>query len=210
MILTITPKIILKLRQQGFYPDEMISLYFVLKGLRDKDIDLLDAYDDFNTSKRAAISYQTIFRKGFIDRDKEGSKLFFKLTEKGENFLKDLEPEEVKAISAKDWINEWLALFPEKNHNGVIRSSEVDCLGRMEAFIKKYKYSKEVIIAATKSYIIDESTKGYKFIKRAMFFIDKRSEGSLLAAWCKNVEDNKTNSGELSDGKRTKIIQTLN
>jgi len=207
MIITITPKTILRLRQQGFYPDEMISLYFVLKGLKEQEVDLLDNYDDFNTSKRAAISYQTIFRKGFIERDKEGSRLFFKLTEKGEDFLKELEPVEKDKI---DWVGEWLELFPEKNQNGILRSNEADCVGRMKIFIKKYKYSKEIIIAATKSYIIEESTKGYKYTKRAMYFIDKRGEGSLLAAWCKNVEENKSKTGTFNDGTRTKVIQTSN
>ena len=109
-----------------------------------------------------------------------------------------------------DWLTEWLELFPEKNQNGVLRSNEADCINKMHAFIKKYKYSKEIIMAATKSYIIDESTKGYKYTKRAMYFIDKRGEGSLLAAWCKNVEENKLKTGQLNDGSRTKIVQTLN
>ena len=203
MIIDITAELIIKLRTQEFYPDEMFSLLFVLKGLQSNEIDMLDAYDDFNSSKRAVISYQKLFRLGLIDKDKEGSQVFFKLTQKGIDFLKSLEP--------KNWIQDWIDLFPEKKPSGdVIRSEYVDVEPRMKAFIKKYKYSKDVIIAATKSYIINESGSNFQYIKRAMFFIDKRTEGSLLAIWCKAIAENKIKTGRLENGSRTEIIQTVN
>lgn len=210
MIINITPNTILKLRQQGFYADEMLSLFFVLKGLENSEIELLDNYDDFNTSKRAAISYQSLFRKGFIEKDKEGSRLFFRLTEKGKEFLNELEPNKKSVPVISDWIENWLELFPEKNSTGVLRSAVADVIPRMSSFIRKYKHNKEVIIAATKAYLSEESAKNYKYTKRAMYFINKLGEGSLLAAWCSNIEENKGKNGELNDGSRTTIIQTLN
>lgn len=222
MILSVTPETIKVLRREGFYPDEMLSIYFVMKGLFLNEIESLDNFDDFNSSKRAVILYQKLFKLGFIEKDKEGSQVFFKLTEKGGVLLDELEPkkepseEEVKKEAVKkpkivlDWIEEWVSLFPERNHNGILRSEPEDCLPRMVAFIKKYKYTKEVIIAATKAYITKESYKNYEYTKRAMFFIDKRSEGSLLAAWCKSVAESKLPDGSLNDGSRTEIIQTVN
>lgn len=202
MIINITPEIITKLKAAEFYPDEMFSLLFVLKGLQDREIAMLDSYDDLNSSKRAAISYQKLFRLGLIEKSEEGSQTFFKLAKKGIDFLNSLEP--------KNWLQEWISLFPKKNQNGALRSDIADVEPRMKAFIKKYKYSQDIIIAATKSYIIKESAKDFQYIKRAMFFIDKRGEGSLLATWCKLVQENKNKTGILNDGSRTEIIQTVN
>lgn len=202
MTIDVTKELIFKLKAQEFYPDEMFSLLFVLKGLRDNEIALLDAYDDLTTSKRGVITYQKLFRLGFIEKNVEGSAAFFRLTDKGAEFLKSLEP--------KNWIEEWILLFPEKNQNGALRSDLVDVEPRIKTFMKKYKYPIDIIIPATKAYIRKESESSFKYIKRAMYFIDKRGEGSLLATWCKFVTEKKAKTGVIEDGSRTEIIQTVN
>ncbi len=208
MILEITPDIITKLRKEDFYPDEMISEYMVLKALEASDIELLDNYDDFNSSKRAVISYQNLFRKGYIDKNKEGANVFFKLTDKGRDFIKELTPEKKQEF---EWIEEWVNLFPEKKPDGdILRDAPQDCLPRMKTFIKKYKYEKELIFTATKSYLISESAKSFKYCKRSIYFINKQKEGSLLASWCKQVDDNFKTTGIMEDSNKTQLIQTVN
>lgn len=212
MTINITPEIILKLRREGFFPDEMFSLYFVLKALQNGEVELLNNYDDFNTSKRAVISLQTLYRRHMIEKAKEGSNTVFMLTDKGKDFLLSLEPikEEKKKIECNEWIEEWNNLFPEKNQNGAIRQEIIDVQPRMNSFIKKYKYIKEVIFAATKAYLTTESSKDHFYTKRSTYFISKQGEGSLLATWCKHVLDNKINTGVLDSSRRTQLIQTVN
>lgn len=207
MTLEITPDLILKLRGLGFYPDEMMSLLFVLKALETNEIEMLDNFDDLNTSKRAVILYQELFKKGYIERNKEGSATYFKLTAKGTEFLASLEPPKPEPVNL-DWVDEWRVLFPSTNGKGkVLRSSVKDLKKNFEKFFKAYKYDKDIVFSATKAYLASEAGDNYAYTNENRYFIWDERKGSKLAAWCGNI---KNEDGTVNDGSRAQLIQTVN
>lgn len=214
MTIKINEKVIDKLVEQGFYPNEMFSLFFCLKALRDKRVELIDRYDDFNSSKRAVISYLTLLRKGFIERDSTDSVNHYRLTQKGSDLVESIdilsEESEVVTGGVKDWINEWLELFPVKAEKRLLRSDKKSCEIKMNNFIKTYKYDKEIIMSATKSYLMEESSDNFKYTKNAVYFIDKKGEGSALAGWCKLIKDKVDSGGVVDESMRVKLTQHVN
>ena len=218
MTIKINEEVIEKLLKEGFYPNEMFSLYFALKALGEKETALLDSYDDYNTSKRAIITYQTLYRRGLIEKNGEDGKVYFNLTEKGTellNSLTALTPEEVKIAGekpsvCKEWIDEWIKLFPVKSGNRLLRSDKKSCEIKMNTFIKAYKYDRDTIFAATKSYLIEQSGENFKYTKNAVYFINKKDEGSALAGWCKLIKDKVDSGGKADDGSHIKLIQNVN
>lgn len=193
MKLEINKKIIERLREEEFYPDTLASVYFIMVALHNGQFDLLDSLDDYNRSRRAIVLYYDLADKGFWQEDPE-SVLHFKETEKGRLFVQDLLAlAEDKAYSedVKDWIDEWLDLFPKGVRSGgkLIRSDKKTCLSKMEKFIKEYKYSKDVILNATLMYLSEREREDYQYTKCATYFISKQHEGSELASWCDQVQE---------------------
>src|SRR5574343_1197969 len=98
------------------------------------------------------------------------------LSQKSVEILKNInkyQPEE----SCTDWIEDYRQMFSYTNCGtpGKMGDKET-CINKMNDFIKKYEYSKEVILAATKEYI--QSTNNSKYLKQADNFIRKREEGT--------------------------------
>lgn len=219
MEITINGKVIDILRNEGFYPDTMFSLYFALKALQEKEIGLLDRFDDLNASKRAVVLYQTLYRKGLLEKS-EDTDIYFKPSAKGIELLEALkvvgltndiiEKAERNTPTCGEWIEEWVNLFPVKSGTRLLRGDKKSCAIKMDKFLKTYNYSKEVIFQATKSYLMEESTRGFRYTKNAVYFINKKDEGSQLAAWCKVVSD-KIEAGENpDDGAHIGIADTVN
>ena len=98
-----------------------------------------------------------------------------------------------KKVSKIDWIDEWLELFPSgvKSGGKLIRSDKAACLKKMEAFVKINKYSKDLIMSATKDYLDDKERDNYMYTKCATYLIDKKGEGSELAALCEQYKPRK-------------------
>ena len=91
----------------------------------------------------------------------------------------------------KSWIDEWAQLFPKGIRSGgkPVRSNPKDCLPKMIAFVKEYKYERDLIFFATKKYLAERSLSNYDYTRCAVYFIGKKGEGSDLAAWCDQCSD---------------------
>ncbi len=90
----------------------------------------------------------------------------------------------------KDWIEEWRKLFPA-GLNTIGRSYRGDkqaCLKKMRRFIKEYKYSKEIIMKATKKALVISELENYAYFPQAHWFIDKNRQ-SLLSQYCEQLDD---------------------
>ena len=89
-----------------------------------------------------------------------------------------------------------MEIFPEgKNSAGQSwRGTKSIIADRLGKFKKKYKYTNEVIIEATKAYIKFFKPKNYEYMRSLKYFIDKQGFGSDLAEWCENskVAETKT------------------
>lgn len=87
-----------------------------------------------------------------------------------------------------DWTKEWLDLWPSgvKSGSRYVRASEKDITELLKKFIKKYKFSKEVIIEATKKYLEEKKKVNWSYITCSDYFITKNNV-SLLASYCSNL-----------------------
>lgn len=101
------------------------------------------------------------------------------------------------------WIDEFINLFPAVRGGGgkPLRSNRLDCQTKMKKFIKLYKYPKDVILAATKSYINNQDEE-FKYTKTSSYFIDKMGQGSALADCCQEYVNNKK-----TETNKTQIIR---
>lgn len=91
------------------------------------------------------------------------------------------------------WLDAWVELFPKgvKSGGKLLRSDRKICLEKMKKFLKDYDFPKEVIMGATKDYLSERAEEDYMYTKCATYLIDKKGEGSELAALCSNYEPNK-------------------
>lgn len=107
------------------------------------------------------------------------------ILEKYEERIADLENKKENVLI--DWIDEYINLFPDIKGSGglALRSNRIDCEKKMRLFVKKYKYPKTTILAATKEYINEQDTE-FRYTKTASYFIEKRGYGSSLADACEN------------------------
>lgn len=121
--------------------------------------------------------------------------LYIKIT--GDN-LEDIMPRQkmldifqtTDEVSLKVWIEEWCNLWPKGVKSGgyYIRSNSQDCLKKMIKFIKLRKYSKEVIMKATKNYIDRKARENYAYMMKAEYFIEKDGM-SPLATEIENINE---------------------
>lgn len=82
-----------------------------------------------------------------------------------------------------------MEIFPEgKNFCGQKwRGSQAIIVDKLGKFKKKYKFSDEKIIEATKAYVkFFKSKNSYEGMRLLKFFIEKKDAGSDLAEWCEN------------------------
>lgn len=97
------------------------------------------------------------------------------------------------------WIDDWLNLWPNiKNGGGKnLRSSKSECIKRMNSFVKSTGFDQKVIFKATKKYLLSKEKDDYQFARAAMYFIDKKGEGSELLTECEKLINNEYNTGRL-------------
>lgn len=138
---------------------------------------------------------------GFLDED-------YKLTEKGENLIETIEASyEIKddnntivkktGLTKKDLdnIKIYRELFPKGNlpSGSPARISITELEKKFLWFLNNYKYSWEVILAATKKYIDQYEQEGYMYMKTSGYFIVKngldRTSTSVLANYCDMILD---------------------
>lgn len=79
-------------------------------------------------------------------------------------------------------------LFPKgvKSGGKLVKSAEGDIANKLRKFFKKYKYSQEQVLQATKNYVESKRKEGWSFMQTAAYFIEKDGV-SNLAAECDNL-----------------------
>lgn len=110
----------------------------------------------------------------------------------GKKTTRKRKPVEEKEII---WLEEFMAKFSVKNIGVSGKSSNKRAvLKKMNQFLSDYDYTKEEILEATDSYIVNlKGTNSMKFIQESHYFISKLIEGvptSNLAKWCEEVRNN--------------------
>jgi hypothetical protein len=88
----------------------------------------------------------------------------------------------------------------------MLRVHPISLIPKMKTFVKKYNYSEEIILKATRIYLAEQesSPDGYKYTRRADYFISKDAGEkyiSDLATWCQKVVDMEEAGLDLSSEK---------
>lgn len=179
------------------------SVLIILMALYHDNYQFLEYLDDKDKEKQIMLLYLMLLRKGYIQETtiNEMDEALYKLTQKGENFIKYAEAtsliiQNTDEQDVEQWITDYNNLFPEyirgqRNLRGDINS----CTIRMKWFLKKYKYTKEHILAATEEYINSQaaSNDGHKYTITSDYFI-KKGTGvdctSRLAQACEDYDPN--------------------
>lgn len=196
--LKINKEVIQRFKQEGFYPDDMMTSYLALMELHVGRAEILDLLDDYNSSRRMIMVFYNLLDKGMW-RESATTNLNFVETEKGARFCEELialTTDKPQNDNVESWITDWIELFPKgvKSGGKLLRSDKVGCLKKMRQFVKDYKYSKDLIFEATNNYLNEREKDGFKYCKSATYLIDKKGEGSELAALIEDLKD----SGEES------------
>ncbi|MFA9239443.1 MAG: hypothetical protein ACEQSQ_06080 [Candidatus Paceibacteria bacterium] len=179
------------------------SVLLILMALYHDNYNFLEYLDDKDKEKQIMLLYVLLYRKGYIDQTNESEmeEALYKLTKKGENFIRYAEATSLVVQNTNEndlavWIKEYNSLFPEPiRGQRNLRGNEESCMARMQWFLKKYKYTKEHILAATEEYINSQatSTDGHKYTMTSDYFI-KKGNGvdctSRLAQACETYDPN--------------------
>lgn len=180
------------------------SVLMVLMALYHDNYSFLDYFDDKNREKQVMLLYQTLYRKGYIDeaQGEELEEALYKLTKKGENFIRYAESSAIMVEAPKSedeiesWIDEFINIFPEHiRGQRNLRGDKDSCISRMKWFLKKYKYDKNHILAATQEYVNSQaaSQDGHKFTVTSDYFIKKGTGTDMtsrLAQACEAYDPN--------------------
>lgn len=208
-------EVIDRVKQSNIQLDLMGTVLFVLVGLSEDRLDLLEYADDSNKQRRMIVLYRQLEHRGLLERTTVGKSLY-RLTPKGEELVSHVkqqcdedivftfvhteeEPTQAEAADAsdpiRDWIEQWVNIFPDNNGEGRrLRTHPAHLVAKMRKFIEKYKFDKDTILKATKSYIStqEQGNDGHKYTRTANYFINKgmgSTYTSDLADWCQRVVD---------------------
>lgn len=191
MTLTINQNVIKLLKQQGFYPDTMLSAFAVLAGVHQGKTELLDLLDDQNKSRRMILVYYDLVRKGYLEVT--GSDNLFAMTPAGHELAEKLignlteKKERDFTPGIEEWFPRWFEMWPKgiRTMGKLVRSDEKGCLKKMQKFIKEYpEYDPETILGATYNYLKIKERDDWKGVRSASNFINLQGSGSDLAAEC--------------------------
>ncbi len=92
-------------------------------------------------------------------------------------------------LPVEDKIQEWMLLWPSfiiPGANYRVSGNYYDCKQRMNTFMKKYGYSWDIIMQATKNYLERQKNNGWKMTKKNVKFIYD-NDGSVLAEECEAI-----------------------
>ena len=205
--LEINAAIIKKMNKYNITNDVLGSVLFILIGLYEGKIELLDELDDFTRKKRIVLLYRMLERLNLIELSDEDEMSLYCLTTEGVELVEFVKKEfihtnhtslttevvikeklELAEDAPEKWIEEWINLFPQRKHARTFRSHPKDVLPRMKEFIEKHKYTKEVIFEATKAYLREqEEENDHRFTIESHYFIKKgkgEDANSKLSAVC--------------------------
>lgn len=179
------------------------SVLLILMALYHDNYRFLEYLDDESKEKQVMLLYILLMRKGYIQETNidEIEEALYKLTPKGIDFIRYAEATSLTIQNTDEndievWIKDYNNLFPEpiKGQRN-LKGDEESCIARMRWFLKKYKYNKEQILAATEEYINSQiaSNDGHKYTVTSDYFIKKGSGTDLtsrLAQACEAYDPN--------------------
>lgn len=200
--LEIGEEIIYQLKQDNIPMNVAGSVLLILMALYHDNYSFLETLDDNSKEKQIMLLYQTLLRKDYIE-ETEGEEMeqaLYKLSEKGENFIRYAESTALAVSAAEtsnfEWVRDYNLLFPEPSRGQRnLRGNHQSCISRMKWFMKQYGYSKDHILAATEEYINSQaaSEDGHKYTVTSDYFIRKGSgvdATSRLAQACETYDPN--------------------
>ena len=154
--LEVNKKVLDKIKEDNIPLNLAGSVLLILMALYHDNYRFLEEFSDESREKHVMLLFQMLLRKGYIreatiaEMDEE----LYKLTDKGKNFIQFAAAVSVIVKNTdeddlENWIKEYNSLFPEPvRGQRNLRGDEGSCMKRMEWFLKKYKYTKEHILAA--------------------------------------------------------------
>lgn len=89
----------------------------------------------------------------------------------------------------KEWVEEWCLLYPQdiKWNGNYIRAKPNEVINKLVKFCKTFPhYTKNIIFAATNAYLKQQKERNWEYTKRAVYFIGKQGEPSLLEQYCED------------------------
>lgn len=91
-------------------------------------------------------------------------------------------------------------LFPAGVKSGgyPVKTNLKDVEHKLKQFFKKYKYSEETVLAATKKYVEEKERTGYTYMKVLGYFILKDND-STLATYCDMVDNGEEDANYIQD-----------
>lgn len=142
----------------------------------------LEELDKLNLSPTEYVVLKLIEENQLIQYPVLNDRIFESLYNKG---WLDINKKLIKSIGKDSQLDQWLSLWPTFviPQNYRISGNYQDCKYRMEKFIKKYGYSWDVIMEATKSYLNRQKKNNWNMTKKNVKFIYD-NDGSLLAEEC--------------------------
>lgn len=163
--------------------------YYLAKIIAEKDKDTFEKYCQIQNNEDIVINdLYKLYQKSYIEVDPEEVGLY--------NFDFDLikvnlfeNKKKLSSTEFEEFVNEWYDLFPKGIKSGgyLVRSGKSDCSKKLQKFMKEHpNYSKEIIIQATKNYIIKCKENDYAYMKLATYFISKDGM-SVLEGECEAV-----------------------
>lgn len=192
-----------------------ITDLFICYCMNNKYADLLKSYLNKKSDDQKIAFFQGLIRKDLVNKFSDIDSFDmdnYVLTEKGEILLDETEEyftnldialtdislidqldqnekDEEKSKSLDDLVNSFIELFPKgiKNRAGYyIKGNKEDVRSKFVTFMRKYKYTHEVILKATEKYLNKQKNEGYAFCMLSNFFIIKNGT-SLLATECEAI-----------------------
>lgn len=134
-------------------------------------------------------------KEGYIKRfiDEETSLYSIVLREPALKLLKTLSID--GSANIEIFVKEYRDLFPigVKTGGQPVRGDKADCIAKMKDFKRKYDFTNEEILEATRVYLTIKKKESYKFTQTAHSYILKDGISSL-AAMCEDIRLNGTKS----------------
>ena len=215
---TINNEVVKLLKNEGIPSDLIASTILILCSLESKSFEVLDHLDDYNKEKRMVVLYNLLkHRNLLIENNANLNEPLYKLSNLGTKLVEkikkcfdeikqselfDIKPqaehkvvEEISKFDSSSWIKDWLSIFPSKSPDGrLLKSHPSSLIAKMNKFLEKYNYDKEIIMAATKEYIRNQELKeeGHRYTRTATYFIYKGTGTTYcsdLADWCEKIKN---------------------
>jgi hypothetical protein len=146
----------------------------------------LEEIKRLNLSPTEFVVLKLIETNNIIEYPHVSDKLLSGLIEKGwlDNSKRLIRKLEQNETNIQEWIKLWPTFLMPEGYR--VSGNTVDCVLRMQKFMKKYKFSWDTIMQATKNYLDRQTLKNWRMTKKNVKFIYDEN-GSALAEECEVV-----------------------